>query len=93
MDEVCPTGYRQPMDDPSGASAPLSDGGGADGGASDDADLVVVVLHRVGRCSLQSLRSQPELLEWTSGRLEQAVVRAWNGGLVFIDRNDDLVAL
>ncbi len=84
------------MDQPSGGSAPGSDGSdgsGTDGAAGEDADLVVVVLHRVGRCSLQSLLSQPELLDWTSGRLEQAVVRAWSGGLVFIDRNDDLVAL
>ncbi len=73
------------MDEPLDGSAPDSDGA--------DADLVVVVLHRVGRCSLQSLLAQPELLEWTASRLEQAVVRAWNGGLVFIDRNDDLVAL
>ena len=58
-----------------------------------DADLVVVVLHRVGRCPLRTLLTQPELAGWTAGRLERAVVRAWNGGLVFIDRNDDLVAL
>lgn len=61
--------------------------------ADADAGVVVDVLHRVGRCPLQSLRGQPELLEWTSGRLERAVVKAWSGGLVYIDRNDDLVAL
>jgi hypothetical protein len=60
---------------------------------SADADLVVVVLHRVGRCSVKGLSGQPELDGWSSVRLEQAVTRAWNGGLVFIDRNDDLVAL
>jgi hypothetical protein len=58
-----------------------------------DAGLVVDVLHRVGRCPLRTLLGQPELHDWTSGRLERAVVKAWNGGLVFIDRNDDLVAL
>ena len=42
---------------------------------------------------MRTLLTQPELLDWTSDRLEQAVVRAWSGGLVFIDRNDDLVAL
>ena len=68
---------------------------GRDGGgdADQDADLVVDVLHRIGRCPLRGLGTQPELHEWTAVRLEQAVVRAWNGGLVFIDRNDDLVAL
>ena len=54
---------------------------------------MVDVLHRVGRCSVRSLQTQPELHEWSPVRLEQAVVRAWNGGLVFIDRNDDLVVL
>ncbi len=53
----------------------------------------MALLHRVGRCSLQGLSGQPELESWSSVRLEQAVVHAWNGGLVFIDRNDDLVAL
>ena len=58
-----------------------------------DVDLVLEVLHRVGRCSLRRLLTQPELNGWPSGRLEKAVVVAWNGGQVFIDRNDDLVAL
>jgi len=76
------------MDAPSGGEAPRppADGGG-------DTDLVVDVLHRVGRCSLRSLGAQPELTGWSPVRVEEAVVRAWNGGLVFIDRNDDLVAL
>jgi hypothetical protein len=60
---------------------------------SSDAELVVAVLHRIGRCSLHTLSGQPELDAWSSVRLEQAVVRAWNGGLLFVDRNDDLVAL
>ena len=71
-------------------SDPGSDPGGDQGA---DAELVVDVLHRVGRCPLSGLLAQPELVEWTRVRLEQAVVRAWSGGLVFIDRNDDLVAL
>jgi hypothetical protein len=71
------------MEAPSGGGTPTT----------GDADLVVEVLHRIGRCSLRSLLTQPELNGWPSGRLEQAVVVAWNGGLVFIDRNDDLVAL
>ncbi len=71
-----------------------TDGSGdPDADADVDADLVVDVLHRIGRCPLQGLGAQPELHTWTAVRLEQAVVRAWNGGLVFIDRNDDLVAL
>ena len=74
----------EPGGDPSGDRS-------GDQGA--DAELVVDVLHRVGRCPLQSLTAQPELVGWTSVRLEQAVGRAWNGGLVFIDPNDDLVAL
>lgn len=78
------------MDAPSGGRSP---GPGRAGDDPGDADLVVTVLHRVGRCSLQGLSTQPELDAWTAVRLEQAVVRAWNGGLVFIDRNDDLVAL
>lgn len=61
--------------------------------ADEDAEVVVEVLHRVGRCSLQDLLGQPELHAWSPGRLEQAVARAWSGGLVFVDRNDDLVAL
>jgi hypothetical protein len=65
----------------------------ADDQVDADAGLVVDVLHRVGRCPLRTLLGQPELHEWTPGRLERAVVKAWNGGLVFIDRNDDLVAL
>ena len=76
------------MDAPEGDGAPLS----AEDGCSD-ADVVVEILHRVGRCPMRSLLAQPELTGWTPGRLEQAVVRAWSGGLVFIDRNDDLVAL
>jgi len=81
------------MDAPGGGRPPWSVGDGADDGAESDADLVVDVLHRVGRCPLRSLLAQPELLEWTPVRLERAVVRAWSGGQVFIDRNDDLVAL
>ena len=97
------------MDAPSGGSAPgdgapgnapgagstkdSPQDGGQDGGRRADAELVVDVLHRVGRCPLSALLAQPELTEWTTVRLEQAVVRAWSGGLVFIDRNDDLVAL
>ncbi len=42
---------------------------------------------------MRDLLSQPELVGWTPVRLEQAVVRAWSSGLVFVDRNDDLVAL
>jgi hypothetical protein len=63
------------------------------GPADVDAEVVVEVLHRVGRCSLQGLLAQPELLTWSPGRLEQAVARAWSGGVVFVDSNDDLVAL
>ena len=93
------------MDAPGGGRAPGSpDGAGEHGrpvdgtgttadAAGPDADLVVDVLHRVGRCSMRILLTQPELHAWTPVRLEQAVTRAWNGGLVFIDRNDDLVAL
>jgi hypothetical protein len=79
------------MEAPRGGSAPDSPGGAEDD--EQDAGLVVDVLHRVGRCSVRSLQTQPELHEWSPVRLEQAVVRAWNGGLVFIDPNDDLVAL
>ena len=61
--------------------------------ADEDADLVVEVLHRVGSCSFQGLLGQPELRSWSPARLEQAVARAWSGGLVFVDLNDDLVAL
>ena len=89
------------MDSPQGGSAPGESHDGRDVTADStrtdsdpgDAELVIDVLHRIGRCPLRSLRNQPELHEWTPTRLEQAVVRAWNGGLVFIDRNDDLVAL
>ena len=65
----------------------------ADDQVDEDAVLVVDVLHGVGRCSLRALLGQPELLDWTPDRLERAVVKAWSGGLVFIDSNDDLVAL
>ncbi len=82
------------MNAPWGGSPPHGPVGGDTGSeAAADAALVVDVLHRVGRCSLRSLLTQPELVDWTSGRLEQAVTHAWSGGLVFIDRNDDLVAL
>ena len=64
-----------------------------DAAGAADAGLLVEVLHRVGRCSLKSLLEQPELVGWTPGRLEQAVVSGWSGGQLFIDRNDDLVAL
>ena len=80
-----PRGGRAP-DSPGGATSSTDDGSG-------DADLVVDVLHRVGRCSMRGLQTQPELDQWSPVRLEQAVVQAWNGGLVFIDPNDDLVAL
>ena len=101
---MCLTGYRLAMDAPGDGRTPLSPDGaehretdsgtaGGTGASEPDADLVVDVLHRVGRCSLRVLLTQPELDEWSSVRLEQAVTRAWNGGLVFIDRNDDLVAL
>ena len=76
-----------------GGDQDLDPDGGQDGDRGADAELVVDVLHRVGRCPLSALLAQPELTEWTTVRLEQAVVRAWSGGLVFIDRNDDLVAL
>ena len=90
-----PAGGRAP-DSPGGAGDDTTTGRGTDAppdGSGPDADLVVDVLHRVGRCSLRVLHTQPELDAWSPVRLEQAVVRAWNGGLVFIDRNDDLVAL
>ena len=79
------------MDAPASGRTPESPAGAEDDCV--DAGLVVYVLHRVGRCSLRSLGAQPELDTWSPERLEKAVVRAWNGGLVFIDRNDDLVAL
>ena len=91
------------MDAPEGGRAPGSLGGTSGtgshrgvAGADDadlDADVVVDVLHRIGRCPLQGLGAQPELVGWTPVRLQQAVARAWNGGLVFIDPDDDLVAL
>jgi hypothetical protein len=92
-----PRGGRAP-DSPDGATGDRDQGTGDQGTGDqgtdgDDADLVVVVLHRAGRCSMRSLQTQPELHEWSPVRLEQAVTRAWNGGLVFIDPNDDLVAL
>ena len=75
------------MDEPEGARA-----AGFPTGAGD-ADVLVTVLRRVGRCSVRELLMQPELTGWTSDRLQEAVVSAWSGGSVFIDRNDDLVAL
>jgi hypothetical protein len=69
------------------------DAPGSGSGLGGDADVVIDLLHRVGRCPLRSLGAHPELDGWSPVRLEQAVVHAWNGGLVFIDRNDDLVAL
>ena len=94
-----PPGGSAPGDGSPG-NAPGADGdqdgdqdGDLDGDRGADAELVIDVLHRVGRCPLSALLAQPELTEWTTVRLEQAVVRAWSGGLVFIDRNDDLVAL
>lgn len=54
---------------------------------------MVALLHRLGRCPVHLLLAQPELFGWTPVRLEQTVVRAWSGGGVFIDANDELVAL
>lgn len=53
----------------------------------------MTVLHRLGPCPLQGLLEQPELYGWTPLRVEQAVVGAWSGSRVYIDPDDELVAL
>jgi hypothetical protein len=62
---------------------------------SEEADVARIVhtLHRVGPLPLRDLHREPELVCWTSQRVERAVVSAWSRNLIFIDARDLLVAI
>jgi hypothetical protein len=58
-----------------------------------DAVQVVRTLRRSGPLRLVDLGSEPELLDWSTSRVERAVVSAWSRNLIFVDTSDLLVAI
>jgi hypothetical protein len=62
-------------------------------GAAEDVAQVLHVLHHAGPVPLSELGDDPELAEWSSERIEHALVSAWSRALIFIDSGDMLVAL
>ena len=63
------------------------------GGEAEDVARVLRVLHRSGPLPLGELADEPDLADWSSERIEQALVSAWSRALIFIDTRDLLVAL
>lgn len=64
-------------------------------GPREDTDVteVVDVLHRAGPLPIRDLAAEPDLADWSSERLEHAVVSAWSDTLIYVDQRDHLVAL
>jgi hypothetical protein len=58
-----------------------------------DAAQVTRTLRRVGPLHLDELAQEPDLLEWSTGRIERAVTTAWARNMIFVDPRDLLVAL
>jgi hypothetical protein len=58
-----------------------------------DVARVVALLRRTGPLTLHDLLDEPELEDWPSERAETAVTAAWSRTLIFVDPEDQLVAL
>lgn len=58
-----------------------------------DAVEVVRTLRRSGPLRLVDLAREPDLLDWSTIRVERAVVSAWSRNLIFVDTSDLLVAI
>ena len=58
-----------------------------------DVARVVALLRRTGPLTLHDMLDEPELEDWPSERAETAVTAAWSRTLIFVDPEDQLVAL
>jgi len=58
-----------------------------------DVARVVALLRRTGPLTLHEMLDEPELEDWPSERAETAVTAAWSRTLIFVDPEDQLVAL
>jgi hypothetical protein len=58
-----------------------------------DVARIVALLHRKGPLTLHEMLDEPELEDWPSERAETAVTAAWSRTLIFVDSEDQLVAL
>ena len=58
-----------------------------------DVARVVALLRRKGPLTLHDMLGQPELDGWPHERAETAVTAAWSGTLIFVDPEDQLVAI
>jgi len=58
-----------------------------------DVASVVALLRRKGPLTLRDLRDEPEMADWPDERTRTAVTTAWSRTLIFVDPEDQLVAL
>ncbi len=58
-----------------------------------DVARLVALLRRKGPLTLRDMLSQPEMRDWPSARAESAVTAAWSRTLIFVDPEDQLVAI
>lgn len=58
-----------------------------------DAARVIAHLRRNGPETIHDLLHDDELADWSTERVEDAVVDAWAQTLIFVDRQDRLVPL
>jgi len=58
-----------------------------------DVARVVALLRRTGPLTLHDMLDEPEMEDWPSERAETAVTAAWSRTLIFVDPEDQLVAL
>lgn len=58
-----------------------------------DVACIVALLRRRGPLTLHDMLDDPELEDWPSERAQTAVTAAWSRKLIFVDPEDQLVAL
>jgi hypothetical protein len=58
-----------------------------------DVARVVALLRRRGPLTLHDMLDDPELENWPSERAQTAVTAAWSRKLIFVDPDDQLVAI
>lgn len=62
-------------------------------GDRSDVARVVCALRQSGPMSMSELLEHPDLADWPSHRIDEAVVAAWSRDLISIDPRDLLVVL